>query len=400
MSNYDFEEKPDQYIPPEEYKEVRVDSRGYSIAVIDRMMPWLRLQPRASHWQTWDAFFGPLNTFVKTSTAAALYAQKHELIGRLLDVYLKDESKHPELNNIPLEMNGRRFQLRYQSPTNNIISFADWRDIISCLRHLICAQEFSQHTPMAKEMLANPKFFPSFFMDATTAAQARDVVAVIVHLCKSNPKFTEALLSLFWDGLATHNHEQARPYYRVIAGLIENADAFGNQDILNRVMDGFMKHCEKSQNYWKETDTNIYQMIMLAKRFKPVLAWLLANKPRWVWMLEWLKEHPTPPIGVSDAAPEFKNCRERNEHVAALHQDQWYSYTGNTLHSWYGVDVPAKQAVLEYLAKDEKEGKGLDTIENGYDSDDERQTRDIVAQGTQVDCLDSDAKWLAATVKS
>jgi hypothetical protein len=351
------------------------------VAVIDHLVFYLRQVVR--FWRTWNGYFAVLAHFTSLGKAEAGYGQKHELVGKLIDIYLKERSPHPELNNLPTDR-GRRLPLRSQSSVPDFLFF------LRLLRHLICAQGLDQLSQVSREMALNQEFVVSLFTEASTYPKAQEVVPVIQFLAR-DPGICTSIAKLLGEEVQRLSHEQIRPHLRIFLGLLEIKDHIHGQRV-SQIVDYFLKIMEAQRGYYKETDMCADHLIRWAKKVEAVRQWLASNGGRLEWLIQWLKENPKP-------SPENKDMKVEKDRAdnPGLHQDKWETLVQTTKYYFYGLDPAVKVTILEALKNGQLESLDQDTREAGYDSDEGLHTRRFT-QGQEVDCVDTDLKWLRAKV--
>jgi len=385
-SSYNVYDPPeldkDIFIPGQSaFEEKRLDERGYVVTLIDHMIYYLKHTVR--FWKTWSGYYAVLAHFVRLGRAEAAYAQKHELIGKLLDIYLKDQSPHPELNGIPAAQGRRIWPLRQQ----NIVP--DFTHFLRLLRALVLSTPFGQHTQIAREMLTATVFVTSLFTEASTAQKGHEVNAIIQYLAY-DPACSEGILKLLGGALQALSHEQIRPHLRVMAGLLDMKDDH-QPARTNGLLDLVLRTMEAQRGFYKETDMMADHLIRWAKH-QHVRQWLNANGARLDWLIQWLKDNPKPSLENK----EMKLEKERGE-GGALHQDKWETLIQTTKYSHYGIDPAIKVAILEAIKAGSYGAIDQDNRDVGYDSDEVLHTRRI-QPGLEIDCVDTDLNWLKAKV--
>jgi len=354
-------------------------------------LKYLRYAP--SFWRTWKAYFKVLADFAELGTPQAAYAEKHNLIAKLIDIYIREASPHPELNNVPTNREGRRSAMRGQGNAGYpFLNTPDFSQFFRLLRALVLYQPFTKHSQLATEMLTLKFFMPSFLMEATSRKKASNVVPVVLNICAESQSFSMGVLELLKVGFKHHNHEQVRPYFRTLSAFLELEDSLQEWRVQNTLSALFFI-LKEHEFYWKMFDMIVDHLIRFAKRSQLVFKWLNTHPEYVDWLSGWLKTNPKPP-SPTPSKTDMKLEKERGEPLG-LYQERYECYVQTSKYAPYGLSNQAKQIALDVI-KNGRDGE-LDRKDTVYDSDELLENRHF-DKDEKVDGLDTDLNWLTAQV--
>jgi len=234
-------------------KEDKQDTRGYLVGFIDLLVRYVRVTP--TWWRNFRSFYKVFAEIANIGKKECAYLEKHEMIARLIDIYLRDASPHPEVNNVQTDKAQRRYhQMRGSGQASwPQLNSPDFSTFFQLLRTLVTYQPFKDHTPLAKEMLTLQSFLSHFLMEAFSAQRAKDVVPVVTHICHESFEYSESFAELFKVGFRHHNYEQVRPYFRSMLALIDMKDSIQEQRI-GALLDRYLSVMKDQDMWWKMTD--------------------------------------------------------------------------------------------------------------------------------------------------
>jgi len=374
----------------EKEKPVAADwSRGFVVGYIDQLIPILRTA--VPYWRTFDNYFKILAHIAGLGVPEAQYLLKHDLIAKLLDFYLGDNSTHPEVNGIALNSKGKRDVMGSQYEAANLTSF------LQCLRNLILISEspywpkgakppyLKEKEPVplsaaAADLIQSKAFLKTIIAEANTRKKGESIVAIINHHCFESKELSQKVISAISSELEEKPYDKCRCYIRVLNGLLNLEDSL-QDDRVEWVISSFLAVMESQKKYWKFTDFCIDHLIRMTKSSRKTYAWLQGHADRIDWVIQWVKEHATPP--VMDESMELYKPNYKAS-------GGWASKSESAAPT--GLPPARKELALLII----KEGKVLDSDDAG-DSDQALEDREFKV-GQYVDVRDTANDWLIGKV--
>jgi hypothetical protein len=232
-------------------------------------------------------------------------------------------------------------------------------------------------------------------MEGTRYRKSLPIADVVATICSDNKDVSTMVIGLIADGLRSQSSEQLRPYFRVLMRLQDLADSLLQPERIASILTTLLQCMEESSMYWKITDFLIDHVIRMAKKNAITRQWLAANGARIDWMSAWIAQNPKPPGDNKTKTMMLERERARAGQDSLLYHQQAQTYTQTSPHMPYGLEHKAKLIALDIIKNGTFNDLGAD---NASDSDKELQDRKIQAND-DIDCLDTDLKWLKAKVR-
>jgi len=376
-------------------------SRGFAVKYVDNLVSLLKVAPL--HWKRFDQYFKVLAHFAELGGAEAGYLLAgHNLLARLVDFYLGDDSPLKDVGDMPLDSKGRRVVMGGDLVSPDIMHF------LQLLRALVLASDTEairsgkpappswfrnksdnkNYKPVplsesAHRLLLGKEFMNRLLTDGpTTRKCGQHVAAIVNHHCYENLKFSREVIGLITQVIEESVFDEVRPVFRVFNSLITIQDSIHN-DRIEWALSALLATMKQQDKYWKITDLCIEHLIRLAKKNAEVFAWLASHADRWAWLIDWIGAFPQQPSGMGDGQVSLYKPNKQSHRISAWSSRLSYS---TSLH-W-----KRKKATLELI----REGKEIDKTD-ASDSDEDLSER-VFTLNQKVDCKDTANKWLISTV--
>lgn len=257
-----------------------------TIRYADRLVLYLRHTPE--HWKRFSHYFKVLQHVASLSSLHSQYLLAQEMVSRLIDLYLADESPHPEVGDIPVNKEGRRRRMADEWGT-----VPDWSGFLQLLSHLVCSAlpvgstpplpptliadasspQARQLSAVDMQMLLFPAFTARLLTEATTRKRGQSVSQLLRHLLWNNADATQKLLGSLSMGLEENGDDETRAYLRVFMTLVCVPDSLQERRVAD-VMTALLNIMKMQNVYWRFTILCIEHLIRMAKKSEHVYSWL------------------------------------------------------------------------------------------------------------------------------
>jgi len=216
---------------------------------------------------------------------------------------------------------------------------------------------------------------------------------VVLHICVESQSYSQGVLDLIKVGFKHHNHEQVRPYFRTLLGLLEIKDSFQEWRVA-QVLTALVLIMKEHELYWKMFDMCTEHLIRFAKKVPLAAKWLTGQPEVLDSIAGWLKANPKPPAPIPNVKSDMKLEKDRGDGIA-MYQEKYDCYVQTSKYYSYGLTNQEKQINIELL-KNGRESE-LDRKDVVYDSDELLEDRHW-DKDEKVDALDTDLNWLPSQI--
>ena len=263
--------------PPMNYVDVERGQYGAGVALEFGYALVAMLDTSAYWWRTFDSYFRLFAHFAASSPVVARWlVRPHGMVGRLLDFFLGEQSLHPELNALPLNLHTQK-----RLPMRDEYNTAEWHHFLALIATLIqqCRQPQSlpvavgsvaaalpqlasspEQVPLSEKELAlllYPDLNNGFLVHLLQLASGRKkgviVSSFVVHLCRDNPPVSEVVLACIRRGLEWFDWDNVRSYFRVLSALAQLKDSLQPSRV-NHLTSMLLDVIAKQAKFWKITD--------------------------------------------------------------------------------------------------------------------------------------------------
>lgn len=348
------------------------ESRGFVVDLIDVL--FALLGPTAHFTNKWNTYYKILANYTALGEREVTYLLNQELIGKLVDIYLGEDSPH-NLAGVAVDSFGRRKRAKKPDLTEFL------KAIANCL-----SVESYELSDISKEMLYSSSFMECLLMDGTTYMKAESIVKLLTFICNDNKQVSTMVIELISMSFDRLNSEQIRPLFRALNGLVLIEDSLQEQRV-DWIMKMLLRVMEEHKMFWRYTDFCMDHLIRLAKKSALVFAWMHEHHQIWEWMVKWLQDYPS-----RRDAGDLRVDKDRGGKERLRYHQEFQTYTQSSQYTHYGLSSKAKKITLAVI----KEGQNIGS-NNCDDSDIELHDRSF-SVGDVLDVLDTDLKWLLAEV--
>ena len=406
-------------------------SSSYCYNYIDTLLSFYKIIP--NHYKRFSQYFQHIHYFIQLdSINHALYINKnYGLISRIIHIYLGTTTTNDDQANI---------RNRIHIDTPNLY------DMYNVLKHLVInSDNLKQLKKNDLDMLLYKPFLQTFLMEAYNYKQAEIVIDIIHYLIKHNAKQVQLeqqeqqeqqelesesqsesqsqsdnddqiiyenqilkdIIDYICIGLNIHNMAQCRPYFRIIDSLFL-LDQFTTPYFLY-LFNKIAMIIDMNSKYKSLTDFFIDHMIRLSKKYSRVYNYLIDNKQENYinFIYQWLQQQDELNKSFNLSATNHNSSRslidkpiityENNIHKTILYFQDIHVYIQSCKYIAYNLTIHDKLTYINKLRLKQHYKANEYIDDQVYDSDYERNQR-IFRKGDQIDALDTDLKWLKATI--
>lgn len=225
-------------------------------------------------------------------------------------------------------------------------------------------------------------FVGRVIFDAQTKIGYRNVAELYAYLSYEDPKFTGHFIKAIQSGLSDVENSAIKSFMRcfIIALTIEDSLT---QLRCNELCGTLLKEMEDNTNFFFEMETYTSFFIKVMEKVENARNWFITNQKKWEWVIQWLVDHPVPPLGMFQGKTKT-NRRRMMMGMSNFKQDSRECKAKTTL------KINKLKSLLQ----------GQTELNNIWDSDDDLAEHQWKT-GEKVDfCPNSGEKWITAEVEN